>query len=47
MGAHVQEVIGVRISKRILAIAEMMVKLGMAKSRNEVLNMILEKGLEK
>jgi len=37
-------VIGVRISERILAIAEMMVELGMAKSRNEALNMILEKG---
>ncbi len=37
-------VIGVRISERILAIAERMVKLGIAKSRNEALNIILEKG---
>ncbi len=36
-------VIGVRISERILAIAETMVELGMAKSRNEALNIILEK----
>ncbi|MCD6349020.1 MAG: VapB-type antitoxin [Candidatus Korarchaeota archaeon] len=37
-------VIGVRVSRRILAIADKMVRLGLARSRNEALNILLERG---
>lgn len=41
---HMSRVVGVRVSQRILAIAEKMVRLGLAKSRNEALNILLERG---
>ncbi len=43
---HMSKVVGVRVSHRILAIAEKMVRLGLAKSRNEALNILLERGVK-
>ncbi len=40
------KVVGVRVSHRILAIAEKMVRLGLAKSRNDALNILLERGVK-
>ncbi len=41
---YMSKVVGVRVSHKILAIAEKMVRLGLAKSRNEALNILLERG---
>ncbi len=44
---HMSRVVSVRVSQRILAIAEKMVRLGLAKSRNEALNILLGRGLKR
>ncbi len=43
---HMSKVVGVRVSQRILALAEKMVALGLASSRNDALNKLLERGAE-